>query len=320
MPNPQLSILVVDDARFSSALIGRTLAQAGYRDVRFAASAEQALEQIEARPASVLLADWLMPDIDGLQLTARVRQLDEMSDHYTYVMLLTGREGESALGEAFDCGVDDFISKAQLHQQLLPRIYAGDRLCNTLHRLLQEKRLLAQSVACLEQRNLVDPLTGLGNLRYLRQKLADSLRQLDARGGALCYLLIGLPKLAELRQRHGAALAQDVLAGVARRLQQLVRPLDVLVRLDDQHFALLALLNNLDECTAGSFSRLTDGLNLQPFKTRAGVIELQACISLIGLDASALPQAPESLMEQAARHLPHAHAHQRTVARVLSPA
>src|SRR5690606_37699196 len=116
MPNPQLSILVVDDARFSSALIGRTLAQAGYRDVRFAASAEQALEQIEARPASVLLADWLMPDIDGLQLTARVRQLDEMSDHYTYVMLLTGREGESALGEAFDCGVDDFISKAQLHQ------------------------------------------------------------------------------------------------------------------------------------------------------------------------------------------------------------
>ncbi|MBD7976142.1 response regulator [Serpens gallinarum] len=308
MPNPQLSILVVDDAKFSSAMIGRTLSQAGYQDVRFASSAEQALQQIEERPTGVLLADWLMPDIDGLELTARVRQLDEMSDHYTYIMLLTGKEGDNALGEAFDHGVDDFISKTQLSEQLVPRIYAGDRLCNTLHRLLQENRLLTQSIACLEQRNLVDPLTGLGNLRYLRQKLADSLRQIDSRGGALCYVLIGLPKLLELRTRHGDAFHQELLSGIARRLQLLVRPLDVLVRLDDQHFALIALLSELNECRANSFTRLAKGFSQQPFKTREGLVELNAVISLVGLDAEALPQTPEDLMTQAAQHLPQAHA------------
>ena len=90
MPNPYLSILVVDDAKFSSAMIGRALSQAGYQDLRFASSASEALKLLEDKPANVILADWLMPEIDGLELTARVRQLDEMTDHYSYIILLTG--------------------------------------------------------------------------------------------------------------------------------------------------------------------------------------------------------------------------------------
>lgn len=163
MPNPDLSILVVDDAKFSSAMIGRALSQAGYQDIRFASSASEALQQLEQRPVSVLLADWLMPEMDGLELTARVRQLDESINHYTYIVLLTGKEGENVLGEAFDRGVDDFVSKAAMNEQLVPRIYAADRLCNTLQRLLVENRLLTENIARMEERNLVDTLTGLGN-------------------------------------------------------------------------------------------------------------------------------------------------------------
>ena len=62
----------------------------------------------------MLLADWLMPEMDGLELTGRVRQLDEMAEHYTYIILLTGKEGENVLTEAFDRGVDDFISKTSM--------------------------------------------------------------------------------------------------------------------------------------------------------------------------------------------------------------
>lgn len=264
MPNPDLSILVVDDAKFSSAMIGRALSQAGYQDIRFASSASEALQQLEQRPVSVLLADWLMPEMDGLELTARVRQLDESINHYTYIVLLTGKEGENVLGEAFDRGVDDFVSKAAMNEQLVPRIYAADRLCNTLQRLLVENRLLTENIARMEERNLVDTLTGLGNPRYLRQKLADSLRQVETRGGALCYLLVGMPEAPVLRQRHGEAFHRELLLGVARRLQQLVRPLDVLVRLDEQHFALITLVEDLHECSSSSFKRLHDGLNLRP--------------------------------------------------------
>ncbi|HWV10388.1 MULTISPECIES: response regulator [unclassified Pseudomonas] len=314
MPNPHLSILVVDDAKFSSAMIGRALTQAGYQDVRFANSAAEAIRQLEERPASVLLADWLMPEMDGLELTGRVRQLDEMADHYTYVILLTGKEGENVLSEAFDRGVDDFISKSAMNEQLVPRVYAADRLCNTLQRLLQENRLLTENIASLEKRNLVDSLTGLGNTRYLRQKLLDSLRQVESRGGALCYLLIGLQEAGELRNQYGKTFYNELLHGVARRLQQLVRPLDVLVRLDDNHFALITLLEDLHECSPSSFKRLHEGINLKAFKTSEGFITLKAGISLVGLDSKALPIEPEQLIEHAAKLLPESYGSGRVAA------
>nr|WP_161865001.1 response regulator [Pseudomonas yangonensis] len=314
MPNPHLSILVVDDAKFSSAMIGRALSQAGYQDVRFASSASEALQLLEQRPASVLLADWLMPEIDGLELTARVRQLDETADHYTYIILLTGKEGENVLGEAFDRGVDDFISKAAMNEQLVPRVYAADRLCNTLQRLLHENRMLTQNIASLERRNLVDPLTGLGNPRYLRQKLSDSLRQIESRGGAVCYLLIGLQDAGQLRSQYGDRFFNELLHGVARRLQQLVRPLDVLTRLDDNHFGLITLLEDLHECSPSSFKRLHEGLNLKAFKTSEGFITLKAGISLVGLDAKALPTDPEQLIQYALNLLPESYASGRVAA------
>ena len=314
MPNPHLSILVVDDAKFSSAIIGRALSQAGYQDVRFANSAAEALRLLEKRPASVLLADWLMPEMDGLELTGRVRQLDETAEHYTYVILLTGKEGENILVEAFDRGVDDFISKAAMNEQLVPRVYAADRLCNTLHRLLNENRMLTQNIASLEQRNLVDPLTGLGNPRYLQQKMHDCLRQVESRGGAVCYLLIGLQEGQALSRQYGSAFWNEVLHGVARRLQQLVRPLDVLTRVDDTHFGMIAMLEDLQECSPSSFKRVHDGLNLKAFKTSEGFISLKAGISLVGLDAKSLPVDPQYLFAEAARLLPEAYSSGRVSA------
>ena len=159
-----------------------------------------------------------------------------------------------------------------MNEQLLPRVFAAERLCSTLQRLLQENALLVQNIASLEERNLVDPLTGLGNTRYLKQKMADSLRQVESRGGALCYLLIGLQGVDELGTRHGKTFYNELLRSVARRLQQLVRPLDVLVSVDDRHFALITLLEDLQECSPSSFKRLHEGLNLKAFKTSEGFI------------------------------------------------
>lgn len=314
MQNTHLSIMVVDDAKFSSAVIGRELNSAGYQDIRYASSAREALNLLEQRPASVLLADWLMPEVNGLELTEKVRQLDETTEHYTYVILLTGREGDNVLGEAFDHGVDDFINKASMHEQLLPRIYAADRLCNTLQRLLQGNRLLTRNIANLEQRNLVEPVTGLGNLRYLQQRLSDSLRQIESRGGALCYLLIGLKKSAELQSQHIPGFDEELLHCVARRLQQLVRPLDTLVCIDEQHFALLTVLDDLSECSPSSFKRLHDGLNLKAFKTSEGFVSLKAGIALIGMDKKALPQKVEDILQTAEKILPESYASGRVTA------
>ncbi|EIK53119.1 two-component response regulator [Stutzerimonas stutzeri TS44] len=313
MPNPSLGILVVDDAKFSSVMIGRTLSKAGYTDIRFASSADDALTLLAERPTNVLLADWLMPQTDGLQLTAAVRRQDAASGHYTYIILLTGREGDDVLGEAFDHGVDDFISKTAMHDQLLPRVRAAERLCGSLQRLKQENRRLADNLASLEQNSLVDPLTGLGNTRHLLQRLDASLRQMANRDTALCYLHVGLPEMPALRERYGEAFQVELLRAVAARLRQLVRPLDVLARLDEQHFGVLALVDDIDSCSPGSFRRLHEGLNLKPFRSSEGFISLKAGIGLVTLDARGLPLDAQTVLEHASALLPSAYSTGRIV-------
>jgi len=306
MPSSRLSIIVVDDAKFSSVVVGRALSQAGYTDIRFASSANEALKLMEERPAGILLADWLMPEMDGLELTKQIRSQDDAKGHYTYVILLTGKEGDDALVEAFDQGVDDFISKSVMNEQLVPRVYAANRLYSTLLKLMHEKHLLAHNLQRIEAVNLTDPLTGLGNRRLLVQQLKKSLRQLESRGGTLCYLLIHIDNLAAYNKQYGKRIHRELLQSIANRLQHLVRPLDTLVRLDSNQFAMVTLLAKQQECAPNTFKRLHDGLNLKAFKTSEGFLSIEAQLSLVTLRSIALPSEVEKIMELAKNNLAYA--------------
>jgi diguanylate cyclase (GGDEF)-like protein len=307
MPNPQLSIMVVDDTKFSSAVIGHNLSRAGYADIRLASSAMDALAMHEERPASVMVADWLMPEMDGLELTTRIRQTDEQTDHYTYVVLLTAREGDNVLSEAFDRGVDDFISKSSMNEQLLPRIYAADRTSQLINRLLDENQLLASNNSQLEEHNLVDNLTSLGNRRYTLQRLNDILRNVESRGGICCTLVLGVQNLDELTGRLGEGVQHELLKGIARRLQQLVRPTDVIARVGANTFAIVTLADDPADCKPASFKRLHDGLNLKAFKTSEGYLTLRAGMALCAVnDKQALPTAAE-LLDRVEKHLGEAY-------------
>ncbi len=156
-------------------------------------------------------------------------------------------------------------------------------------------------------------MTGLGNDRYLLQRLAASLRQMENRGTALYYLQIGLAEADTLRERHGEAVYAEILCAIAARLQQLVRPLDVVCRINEAQFGVLALVDDLKGCSPSSFKRLHEGLNLRALKTSEGFVSIKAGISLISLDTDALPITPEAIIERAASLLPSAYSTGRIV-------
>ena len=114
--------------------------------------------------------------------------------------------------------------------------------------------------------------------------------------------------MAELSKQFGSQTHKELLCSVARRLQQLIRPLDVLVGIDGNHFALITLLDDLQECSPVSFKRLHDGLNIKSFKTSEGFINIKVGIRLIGLNAKALPATPDQLINLASKRLPNSYA------------
>ena len=285
MPNLDLPILVVDDAKFSSMVVGRTLRNAGYRDVRIVNNAPAALELIEQRPVSVLIADWLMPEMDGLELTDSVRQQDEQNNHYTYVILLTARESVEALSEAFDRGVDDFIYKSDMTKQLIPRIFAADRMADRQNTLLTANSLLVENNRELEATNIIELETGLPNNRYARERLGKMLRHAESRGGSCAYVLCGIRNWQELKRKHPPTVMSELAVGIARRLNTLIRPIDALCRVGDNQFAIIAYFPNSDHCTTTAFRRLFDGINHKALKTTAGYISVEAGMVLCRANA-----------------------------------
>lgn len=304
MTTPSPNILVVDDTKFSSVLIGRTLHQAGYTEIRYASNAADALTLIEQKPADILIVDWLMPEMDGLELSLQIRKKDSDNARYTYIILLTGKDGDDVIEHAFSKGVDDFISKTAMNEQLLPRIHAAERLNQHISRLTQKTLALTHKVQHLESINTTDPVTGLGNKRELNRSLSKSLSQLESREGKLCFILISLDNIADIQRKHGPRIHSELLRSVSQRLEQLVRPLDTLIRIDGSQFALINLLEKNKECTASSYKRLHDAINLKPCKTSQGFISLQASICLLTLTAGVLPCTPEAILNFARTVLP----------------
>jgi len=296
MPNIDLPILIVDDAKFSGAVIARTLKAAGFKDIRSASSAHQGLAMLETRPVNVLIADWLMPEMDGLEMADRVRQIDEANNHFTYIILLTAKEGDEALRQAFDRGVDDFINKSVMNQQLLPRIYAADRLSCMQNRLLQENQLLVESNQRFRRQSLVDPLTGMGNGHFAVERLTASIKQAQSRQGAACVLIINIDNFQDLMKIHGKTITREVILATSRRLRQLVRPLDVVARLSNEQFAVVTYQSDSATANAQTYRRIYESLNVKALKTSSDFVNIKVsmCMSSAN-EETGFPEASKML-------------------------
>jgi phosphoserine phosphatase RsbU/P len=284
MSHEDIPILVVDDAKFSSAIIAKALRSGGFSNVRFTNNPLQALRSIEKRPAQIVIADWLMPMMDGLELTRRVKQLDETTDHFTYVMLLTARDDIQAMQGALAEGVDDFLNKANLRGQLLPRVFAAQRIAERENALIRTNQQLRLKIRELIASDVIDPVTGLGNMRFSQERIEELMRDVEARGGAACLLLLGINNYDLIEQQYDSTVLDELMAGIGKRLRQLVRPRDIVTRPEANVFAVIMRHPTIDNCSTASFRRIFDKLYMHAFKTGDGHVPVVVGVGLCAAD------------------------------------
>ena len=275
------SIVIVDDMRFSRALVAQTLQRAHYRNLRSAADGRQALELIQAEPPDVLIADWEMPGLTGIELTRAIRALEEKSRHYTAIILLTGRTEERALEEAFQAGVDDFLTKPYKAHELLARLHAASRIARLQNELLQQREQLQRRQ--IRQQQLIgrDPLTGLYNRRQLRAHLSAILAQAATRGGHCCLALLDIDGLGLINDNHGHRTGDEVLVRFAHRLRQLVRPMDFTARHWGGVFSLVLHSHQRPVARGQAMAilhRLQQNIAARPLETRSGPLRVTCSI------------------------------------------
>jgi len=162
-----LKILIVDDDAVSLAISRRTVEQAGY-DVEVARDGREALEILGRGALRMVITDWMMPEMDGVELCREIRARDFPS--YIYVIVLTSRGQTQDIVEGLSAGADDFMTKPFDPAELRVRVRSGERIL-----ALETRDLAIFAMAKLAESR--DPETGahLERMRCYAKILARHL-------------------------------------------------------------------------------------------------------------------------------------------------
>ena len=249
MRKEDLSIIVVDDLQFSREVIKSGLGKSGFTDIRTASSADEALYLLNQRRAHVVLADFWMPGMNGLEMTDLVRRWDENNDRYTGIVLLTAEDTASSIVVAFDRGVDDFISKSANQFELASRVFGAGRNAYQQNELRERMRNLSSQFLRVKQYSLQDPETNLPNRAQLELHIESLIEHCNTRGGGLG---LGLIEVSSPNNE----LRLGTLKTIANSIQLSLRPMDMVSRFNINTFAVSVQFQDPDNFNPDLFDRL----------------------------------------------------------------
>ncbi|MEM7318848.1 MAG: fused response regulator/phosphatase [Pseudomonadota bacterium] len=140
-------VLVVDDSRLQRRILVSSLRKWGF-DVIEAESGERAMEICVRMKPDLVLSDWVMPGMSGLEFCSTFRGMDAQS--YSYFILLTSKSEKNEIAQGLDAGADDFLTKPVSSDELRARISAGDRILGMQRELTDKKQQIEETLEDLK--------------------------------------------------------------------------------------------------------------------------------------------------------------------------
>ena len=135
-----MRILIADDERSSTMMLGRTLEQWGFEVVVAQDGVEAWQRIISDQPPALAIVDWEMPGLDGIELCRRIRATALRSP--VYVILLTARNSRQDLVAGLEAGADDYLTKPFDPDELRARIHVGQRTLGLIENIKRLTGLL----------------------------------------------------------------------------------------------------------------------------------------------------------------------------------
>ena len=130
-----MQLLLVEDDASTLALLEKTAAKWGYT-TRTAGNGRQAMAVLETDRIDMVVSDWVMPEMNGIELCRRIRELG--GDPYIYIILISGQDTRADIVRGLESGVDDYLTKPLNLDELRARLEIGGRIVK-LERELNQK-------------------------------------------------------------------------------------------------------------------------------------------------------------------------------------
>ena len=194
--------------------------------------------------ADLLILDWIMPGVDGIELCRRIRAIQQ--DRYRYILLVSGKDDKQDVVSGLEAGADDYLTKPFDIRELRARVRAGTRILTLQHELIQAREALRFQATH-------DDLTGLWSrgttLHLLKGELERGLRSHTPTG----ILMIDVDHFKRVNDTHGHLNGDMVLIEAARRIDRSVRIYDFVGRYGGEEF--LVVLSN---CTMEDLQKIAE--------------------------------------------------------------
>lgn len=215
-------VLIVDDDPDILSLLTKWLEIAGYPVVQ-ACDGKRAMEAIQTQSPKIVITDWEMPEMDGLQLCRWLRQQE--LPNYIYTLFLTVRGSSADMIQGLEAGADDFLKKPVDREELLARLRASERVLDLERRLT----LLART----------DPLTGINSRRAFMERCSQEVSRSLRHRCPLSCVILDLDFFKRINDTHGHPVGDEALRRTAALLSSQIRSSDIVGRYGGEEFCVL---------------------------------------------------------------------------------
>jgi two-component system, cell cycle response regulator len=268
-------LIVADDSLTSRIAIQRLLKNLEF-DIRIASEGLQAWQLLQADDVpTVAILDWMMPGIEGVELCRRIRQLSRQ--HYTYIILLTGKSSRQDVIAGLQAGADDYMTKPFDAQQLYARLLVAERIIRFQEELVAAREVLRNQA---KHDYLTRALNRAGIMEVLEQQMARSRRT----GEPFSVILGDIDHFKQVNDRFGHLTGDDVLAEVASRIRSCTRSYDSVGRYGGEEFLVIA--PGCDEDGAFQVAeKIRIALAQAPFSAQHGQLTVTMSLGVRARDA-----------------------------------
>jgi two-component system cell cycle response regulator len=226
-----MQVLVVEDSAVYRKLISDHLHAWGF-SATVAGDGAHASAVLE-RPDSpkLVLLDWVLPDIEGIDLCQRIREAGS-SGPYVYVILLTSKDGRQDMLHAMEAGADDYLVKPFDESELKARLMVGKRILTLQDELVQAREAMRHAATH-------DSLTELLNRGEILEMLQREVERARRERKPVSVILADIDHFKQVNDTLGHLFGDRALQEVARRLRSALRVYDSIGRYGGEEFLLI---------------------------------------------------------------------------------
>jgi two-component system cell cycle response regulator len=241
-----MKVLIAEDDVTSRAMLKAMVSRWGF-ETETACDGQEAWERVQGTDApKLMILDWMMPGMDGIEVCRRIRQLE--TPEPPYIIILTARGDKSDIVKGLGAGANDYLSKPYDSNELRARIEVGRRvleLQGELWKALENFRHLA----------LTDPLTLVPNRRAILDVLESEMARSQRQGTSLWVSVLDVDHFKTVNDTLGHRSGDTVLKECSIRIRSVLRSYDSLGRLGGDEF-LIIVPGSAGDSPEGVFERV----------------------------------------------------------------